>query len=37
MYYSKIRPIDISKSLGLDRSTVKKFLKRNGLDPFYYC
>lgn len=37
MYHSGIRPIDISKSLGLDRSTVKKFLKRNGFDPFKYC
>ena len=37
MYHSGIKPIEISKSLGLDRSTVKKFLKRNGFDPFFYC
>lgn len=37
MYFAGVRPIDISKTMGLDRSTVKKFLKRNGYDPFKYC
>ena len=37
MYHSGIKPIEISKSLGLHRSTVRKFLKANGFDPFFYC
>jgi len=37
MYHAGIRPIDISKAMSLDRSTVKKFLKKNGFDPFKYC